>query len=161
MLRTVLSSPLLAGIAAGAWNRLPVAVRRLVMRHYPRGRFRVGVLAMVLNDRSEVLLLRHHFRAGKPWGLPGGWLEPWESPEEGMRRELEEELGIDVAAPDLELVTAVGRPGQPHVEIFYRVRASVDPPANVEFDEYGYFAVDDLPDGMLDLHRETIRLAND
>lgn len=35
------------------------------------------------------------------WDLPGGVVEPGESPRDGVRREVREELGLDVAAPRL------------------------------------------------------------
>ncbi len=35
------------------------------------------------------------------WDLPGGVVEPGESPRDGLRREVREELGLDIAAPQL------------------------------------------------------------
>lgn len=46
-------------------------------------------------DRSQVLLIK---RQDIPvWVLPGGGLEPGESPEEGVVREVQEETGCEVA----------------------------------------------------------------
>ena len=157
ILRSILDSPVLVRAVAAGWALLPVHVRRFLMLRYPRPSFRVGVLAIVVSPDGGVLLLRHRFRSGKPWGLPGGWLEPGEGPVDGMRRELKEELDIDVAADALALVTAVSRGVRPHVEIFYRLHAAVDAvPPNAEFDEHAVFAVDALPLGMLELHRRIV-----
>ena len=143
--------------AAAGWALLPVRVRRFVMSRYPSPAFRVGVLAIVISPDGRVLLLRHRFRAGKPWGLPGGWLEPGETPLDGVRRELREEIALDVEPEALELVTAVSRGRRPHVELFYRLRASVPAvPANVEFDDHGLFAADALPRDMVELHRAIV-----
>ncbi len=158
ILRSLIGSPALARVAAAGWALLPARVRRFVMRRYPRPSFRVGVLAIVVSPDGGVLLLRHRFRAGKPWGLPGGWLEPGESSVDGIRRELREELGLDVDARDLALVDVGGPQGSPHVEITYRLQAVVDVvPENVEFDGYAVFAVDDLPRGMLERHRRIVQ----
>jgi ADP-ribose pyrophosphatase YjhB (NUDIX family) len=151
------ASMAVARAAAAIWNRLPVRLRGAIMRVYPPGRFRVGVLAMVVAGSGEVLLLRHRFRAGRPWGLPGGWLEPGESPAEGVCRELGEELGLAVSPDGIELLDVITRPGRPHVEFFYRVRADVDAPqAGVEFDDRALFAAGALPADMLELHRRTV-----
>jgi 8-oxo-dGTP diphosphatase len=50
---------------------------------------------------SRILICRR--RADQPhplkWEFPGGKVEPGESAEEALRRELQEELGIDCARP--------------------------------------------------------------
>lgn len=58
-------------------------------------------------DQEGCLLLLRHVHDGK-WGTPGGGMEPGESPEEGARREVVEETGLQL--PDLELVGAFGGP---------------------------------------------------
>jgi 8-oxo-dGTP pyrophosphatase MutT (NUDIX family) len=157
ILRSVLESPALTRAAAGLWALLPVRLRRFVLLRYPRPSFRVGVLAIVVSPDGGVLLLRHRFRAGRPWGLPGGWLEPGESPAQGMRRELREELDLEVDERELELVRVTGPAGQPHVEILYRLRARVDAvPPNPEFDAHAVFAAHELPRGMLERHRRIL-----
>jgi len=158
ILRSLLGSPALARVAAAGWALLPARVRRLFLRRYPRPSFRVGVLAIVVSPDGGILLLRHRFRAGKPWGLPGGWLEPGESPLDGIRRELREELDLDVDPRHLDLVAVSGPEGSPHIEIYYRLQASVDAvPPNAEFDDHAVFAVDDLPRGMLERHRRIVQ----
>jgi ADP-ribose pyrophosphatase YjhB (NUDIX family) len=157
ILRAVLGSPALARAAAGAWALLPTGVRRFLLLRYPRPSFRVGVLAVVVSPEGGVLLLRHRFRAGRPWGLPGGWLEPGESPVQGMRRELREELDLEVDGRELELVRVSGPEGQPHLEIIFRLRARVDRvPPNPEFDAHAVCAVGELPGGMLERHRRIL-----
>jgi 8-oxo-dGTP diphosphatase len=62
----------------------------------PSARF---CLAVLLNDRNEILLMRRalddDFAPGL-WGLPGGHIHPNESPDDTIRRELEEEVGMGV-----------------------------------------------------------------
>ncbi len=48
--------------------------------------------------REKILLVQHKNRNGNVyWWLPGGNLEPDEEPEECLRRELREELNINVS----------------------------------------------------------------
>ena len=58
------------------------------------GRFdrRTGAKALLTSDR-RVLLVRERHADGAPfWTLPGGGVDAGETPEEGLRRELREEL---------------------------------------------------------------------
>lgn len=62
------------------------------------------VAAALINDDNEVLLAQRpkgKRLAGK-WEFPGGKVEAGESPEEALKRELHEELGITVSIKDLE-----------------------------------------------------------
>jgi 8-oxo-dGTP diphosphatase len=60
------------------------------------------VCAALIDDRGRVLLARRP--AGKPmaglWEFPGGKLQPDETPEAALARELGEELGIEIALPE-------------------------------------------------------------
>lgn len=52
-----------------------------------------GVRTLVLNEKGEVLLVRHTYSPG--WHFPGGGIKPGESPEKAARREAYEETGIE------------------------------------------------------------------
>ncbi|MBY0462816.1 MAG: 8-oxo-dGTP diphosphatase MutT [Alphaproteobacteria bacterium] len=70
----------------------------------------VYVAAGVLEreDGSVFLVQRPlHKEMGGLWEIPGGKIEPDETPEETLIRELKEELGIQVSAPDLSPLTFV------------------------------------------------------
>jgi len=59
---------------------------------------REAIRAIILTPENEVLLLRIHLPDSKErfwWITPGGGLEPGESVEAGLKRELREELGLD------------------------------------------------------------------
>lgn len=55
---------------------------------------RSAVRALIVDDHDHVLLVRFEFPNASAWALPGGGLEQDESPEQGLRRELHEELGL-------------------------------------------------------------------
>jgi len=62
------------------------------------------VAAALINEKNEVLLAERpegKRLAGK-WEFPGGKVEPDESPETALARELHEELGVNVEPNDLE-----------------------------------------------------------
>jgi len=62
-------------------------------------RTRIGVGALIWDDNGRVLLVRHHPRTGwdpDKWFTPGGVLENGELPEAALRREIKEEVGLDV-----------------------------------------------------------------
>ncbi|WP_232021623.1 MULTISPECIES: NUDIX domain-containing protein [Pseudonocardia] len=64
---------------------------------------RVALVGGVLMDGDRVLLgLRHPDRVSFPgvWDVPGGHVEPGESPRRALRRELREELGIEATVEE-------------------------------------------------------------
>ena len=54
----------------------------------------VSVAGLVYNDKDEVLLLESPRRG---WEYPGGMVEPGESLQDALIREIKEETGVDVA----------------------------------------------------------------
>jgi 8-oxo-dGTP pyrophosphatase MutT (NUDIX family) len=62
--------------------------------------------SVLLTDARDRILIVHPARPGAPWTLPGGLVEAHESPLEAARREVREELGIevDVQPQDLRAV---------------------------------------------------------
>jgi 8-oxo-dGTP diphosphatase len=74
---------------------------------------RVGVGAFIENDAGELLLvLRRRPPEAGHWGLPGGKLDRGERLTDAVRREIAEELGIEIAVGSLlclvEQITAEG-----------------------------------------------------
>ena len=79
---------------------------------------RAGADALVQNQRGEVLLVR---RADDGhWAMPGGWVDPGETPEQAVVREVVEETGLQVSAP--RLVHTEQRPQSIH----YTFRCRLD-----------------------------------
>ena len=65
--------------------------------------------ALFTSSDGRVLLVKPNYR--DHWSLPGGILEHGEPPHEGCRREVEEELGLDIAPGQLLVVGWAGPHG--------------------------------------------------
>jgi 8-oxo-dGTP diphosphatase len=63
---------------------------------------RDAVRAIVIDDARRLLLVRFEFPDREVWAAPGGGIEPGESHEAAVRRELREEVGVhdaDIGPP--------------------------------------------------------------
>lgn len=60
------------------------------------GLFQVGVKALIRDSEGRVLLLRDVHHADGYWDLPGGRMGRDETFGETLKRELKEEIGIDI-----------------------------------------------------------------
>ena len=131
---------------AKMWRALPSRVRRWSMRA-TQTRFTVTAGAVIFNDEGQVLLLKHSFRSGSGWGIPGGFLEAGEHPEEALRRELHEEIGLEVR--QVEIFTARSFKRVQQVEILFRCRANgAVKPQTIEIEKAQWFSVHSLPAGL-------------
>ena len=61
--------------------------------------FLVSQKAIILNQKNDILLLKrsNKVESGGEWNLPGGGLEENEKPLDSIKREIVEEVGIEVA----------------------------------------------------------------
>ena len=110
-------------------------------------RFTVTAGAIIFNDAGEVLLLKHRFRAGSGWGLPGGFLEAGEQPLDALRRELREEIGFEVRDVQVFAARSFRKPRQ--VEVLFRCRGNGSPePRDMEIEIAEWFSVNALPEGL-------------
>lgn len=88
-------------------------------REYP-SRPIVGVGGVVFIDERVVLVKRRHEPLAGQWSLPGGMVEVGETLHDGLRRELREEIGIEVSVgPLVELFERIMRDGGGRVRYRY------------------------------------------
>ena len=88
----------------------------------------VRVIAAVISRGDELLVCQRPLekRHGGLWEFPGGKCEPGESDADAARRELREELGVEVIeVGDEEFVIA--DPDSPFLIVFVPVRIAGDP----------------------------------
>jgi 8-oxo-dGTP diphosphatase len=82
---------------------------------------RVRVVAAVVRDGERVLMTRRPPGGpiGLQWEFPGGKIEPGESPEVALVREVHEELGVSATAHETLAVHEHDYPHGVHVEIVF------------------------------------------
>jgi 8-oxo-dGTP pyrophosphatase MutT (NUDIX family) len=124
-----------------------------------RRRLSLGVRAAAIDAENRVFLVRHSYVPG--WYLPGGGVEPGETTEEALSREMMEEGGIALdGAPELfGLYLNRGMSHRDHVA-FYVCRAWTQKRQpkvpNAEIIACGFFPMDDLPEGATAATRRRI-----
>ncbi len=139
-------------LAQKFWRAIPYRARILIIRA-TQAKFTVSVVALVRDPEGRVLLLEHYVRPSAAWGLPGGFVEPYEQPETAIVRELKEETGLELR--DLQLVSI--RSIRRHVEILYFANASGKPVVGSrEVKDAGWFTRANLPDDLTNVQRELI-----
>lgn len=118
----------------------------------------LGVRAVVLDSADRVLLIRHSYTPG--WHFPGGGVEPGETMQLSLERELDEETGYGLAGAPVLHGIFHNRRGfvRDHVAVyvvrhFRQLRPFV---ANREIVECGFFALDALPEGTTEGTRQRL-----
>ena len=86
------------------------------------------VIAAVISRDNRLLVCQRpkHKRHGGLWEFPGGKIEPGENEETAARRELREELGVEVERVD-EPELSIADPGSSFVIVFTPVEISGEP----------------------------------
>ncbi len=127
-------------LALESFRRLPARARRIVVRAGTPS-YTVGAVCAVVRD-DTVLLLRQRHRDG--WTMPGGLLDRGEDCDAAMRRELAEELRLEVD-PGLPVTTLVD-PVARRVDIVYRIEAydGIEPRPRGEAIEAAWVRAGDL-----------------
>ena len=148
---------MLKKVLGAIWRHAPKRVRRWGVR-LVEPRFTVTAGAVITDDGGRVLLLNHVFRTGSGWGIPGGFMEKGEQPEEAIRRELREEIGMELERAEIAFVRTLKKPSQ--VEIIFRCRARGSAGSkSIEIKSAEWFALDQLPKGLPTDQHELIERA--
>lgn len=133
--------------ALRVFQRLPVHLRRQVVRTIAPG-FTVGAMCVIERDDGALLLVQLSYRAR--WGVPGGLLKRGEEPADAARREVLEEVGLDVVLLGEPAVVVAAEPRR--VDLVFRARLAPgeDPsaaiPRSPEIVAARWFPVDHLPE---------------
>ena len=134
-------------LALLVYRRLPTTMRRMAVRRVAPS-FTVGAMCVIERNDGRVLLIRHLYR--KRWGIPGGLLQRGETAADAARREVLEEVGLDVDLIGEPMVNVDARPRR--VDIVFRARPVDDGtaddalPCSVEVIEVRWFDPTDLPE---------------
>ena len=121
---------------------MPKGLQLLIMRFF-QDQFLVGVTGIIFNQKNEILLFKHLYRAHQ-WSLPGGYLKSGEHPMEGLEREIKEESGLIVSIDD-SLKTRTDR-GSARLDICYTGELiGGDFTPTHEVSEFGFFNMSNFP----------------
>lgn len=137
---------MLKNFLSSFWRHLPAKLRRWSVRA-TNTKFTVTAAGVIFNTTGAVLLLKHRFRVGSGWGIPGGFLQPGEEAADALHRELREE--IDLELKDVRLFAVRTFKRQKQIEIVF-VAHAVGPskPKSIEVERAVWFSSDALPDGL-------------
>ena len=118
----------------------------------------IPCVSFLLAKGGKILLTQ---RAKGPlkgyWCLPGGFLEYEESPKEGIKREIEEELRIKILIKQLVGVYQIDNdPRGMHIDIVFVGKGTGKPKLNNELSDYKYFTKNALPKNIAFKHRQAI-----
>lgn len=134
-------------LALDVYRRLPVRARRQVVRSLTPG-FTVGAMCIIERSDGALLLVQLSYR--RRWGVPGGLLKRGETPEDAVRREVQEEVGLEVVLIGEPAVVVAAEPRR--VDVIFRARPAPgeDPsraaPRSPEIVAVGWFPADALPE---------------
>jgi 8-oxo-dGTP diphosphatase len=107
------------------------------------------VVAAVIERLGRILIAQRKNSGphALKWEFPGGKVEPGETPEAALARELEEELGIH-ALVDHEITRYEYQYAEraPILLIFYRVVSFAGEPQNLDFEQIQWVEREHLPD---------------
>ncbi len=98
-----------AEIAARYSDGEPQIIKAMFRRETGPATPKIDVRAAVISE-NKILLVKER---GDGWTLPGGWVDPGESPSEAAVRETKEESGYDVSAVRLIAIYDRDRQGHP------------------------------------------------
>ena len=137
---------MLRNLVMTVWKSLPAGFRRWSVRA-TNVKFTVTAAGIIRNHDGKVLLIKHRFRPGSGWGIPGGFLEAGEQADAALRRELREEIGLDLEQTRLFAVRTFKR--QHQIEVVFLATATGETrPRSIEVEFVDWFSVDALPDAL-------------
>ena len=144
---------MLKKFAAKIWEQTPRSIRLRVIR-LTQPKFTCSVAAVIVNKENKILLLEHNFRPVFHWGMPGGFLEFGENPEEAIHREIFEEIKLELKNVKLYSVRTIGR----HIEILFLAEADGElQPDSREINDANWFNVGEMPENMSPVQKSIVK----
>ena len=124
-------------------------------------KFTSGSLVVIFNREHQILFVRERFRDRSAWGLPGGYLKHGETHESNMRREIREELNIEVES--VTFVAFYVQGGVDHFDGLFTVTLApaMVPRAGFEIAEVRWFAADQLPTNITPVATRALQVMSD
>ncbi|HNQ14041.1 MAG TPA: NUDIX domain-containing protein [Pyrinomonadaceae bacterium] len=145
---------MLKRILQRCWASIPGGIRLKIIRSTQK-KFTVSVAAIITDSSGRILLLEHLLRPQRSgWGIPGGFINFGEQFEDAIRREMREEVGIELSDAKIVRLRTIGR----HVEVMFRASTDDEPSiGSREICSFGWFAVDSMPPEMSEVQKSLVR----
>ena len=135
---------MLKKIVGKIWRKTPNFIRLKLIRT-SQTKFTVSVGAVILNEKGEVLLLDHVFRPASGWGIPGGFINEGEQPLEAIKRELFEEVGLEIKEVEMMWLRTLNR----HIEIIFKAKPVGEAKVKSrEINSLAWYSVGNMPTEM-------------
>src|SRR4030095_7643786 len=136
-----------AEIAARYSDGEPQIIKAMFRRETGPATPKIDVRAAVISE-NKILLVKER---GDGWTLPGGWVDPGESPSEAAVRETKEESGYDVTA--VRLMAIYDRDRQEHPPCPFHVYKGIflcslvggSAKTSLETEAVSFFGEEELP----------------
>lgn len=87
-------------LLSGLFRLVPSSVLRLGL-FLANAKFNHAAVAVISNNKGQVLVLRHVYRKIYPWGFPSGFVNAGENASTAALRELKEETGLEAVVTHL------------------------------------------------------------
>jgi ADP-ribose pyrophosphatase YjhB (NUDIX family) len=116
-------------------------------------KFRVSCSALI--ERGGEYLLARRRDIGL-WNLPGGGMEAGETVEQGLAREVMEEVGVAVRIVRLVGVYSKPQKGEIVLTFLCKLISEEEPTTSDEVSEVGWFKPDNMPADTLPKHRQRV-----
>jgi 8-oxo-dGTP diphosphatase len=143
---------------ASFFRRFPrIIVPLYWLYRFFRPKYSVGVVGVLFDRQDHVLLVEHVFHPKHPWGMPGGWTDHGENPEQTVIREYKEELNLTIR---VKQVVSVHTPHRHHLDIAFLCETddlTIDK-LSYELLSYQWCSLDALPK-MMQFQHEAIQKA--
>jgi ADP-ribose pyrophosphatase YjhB (NUDIX family) len=146
---------MLKKVVSRTWKLLSPNMRAKLVRS-TQSSFTVSAAAIVTNGEGKILLLNHLLRPDSGWGYPGGFVNKGEQAEDAIRRELDEETGIELTELRLNSIHTSG--SGTHIEILFTAQAIGEATVRSrEIVELGWFDLEQLPEEMSRPQKQRIK----
>lgn len=122
--------------------------------------FHIGVNLFLVRDGKLLLGQRKNCFGEGDWGLPGGHLEFGENMQEGVRRELREETGLEIGAMRFSNLVNCPSGGKHYLQIGFIADEVTGEPEIKEPDrcaEWRWFSFDALPTNIFVAHQKQVQ----